>query len=446
MALLTTFATTPFVSLLYPPWYQKKTEAWKRGRLDLGSPTPSRQSETSNSSGRKQVLERIDRLLVYLSLETMPTLFNFLFLFSNSPFENETPSSCSRPIAPADENNDSGGSTGEHRQRQGHKPTSTRPTGRLWAHGVRLLELTDRDSSVMTVSQIDEYSRQDPIVNTFRAVGHLHDISASGEVAVVPRAMFADALVTKATKMTSDLLVLPWSRAADAANLHVLPPMAGSVEGASASHAALVKSLLTFYQHDVGIFISRPLHERTASEAPGDQSVPGCSQPASPLGGAPPVVMSTLRRCHILFPYFGDGADDGLALRLVLQLCQRSTVRATIVAFSTSAPDAVLSIPDLGELPARVAGRISLESSPGCATAEDLLAHVAPSSPTSAEEAHLIILGRRRHGPRIEGGKLHHNVAEDLEDCLGPVAAHLVAAGVQADLFVVQARRAGEAT
>jgi len=34
MPLITTFATTPLTSALYPPWYQKKLESWKRGEID----------------------------------------------------------------------------------------------------------------------------------------------------------------------------------------------------------------------------------------------------------------------------------------------------------------------------------------------------------------------------------------------------------------------------
>src|SRR5699024_2595504 len=37
----------------------------------------------------------------------------------------------------------------------------------LQVHGVRLMELTGRDSSVMKVSQVDEFSLWDPVVNTF---------------------------------------------------------------------------------------------------------------------------------------------------------------------------------------------------------------------------------------------------------------------------------------
>lgn len=34
MALITTFATTPLVVWLYPPWYQRKLERWKQGEID----------------------------------------------------------------------------------------------------------------------------------------------------------------------------------------------------------------------------------------------------------------------------------------------------------------------------------------------------------------------------------------------------------------------------
>lgn len=40
MALVTTFATTPLTSVLYPLHYQRKLESWKRGEIDWDSGAP----------------------------------------------------------------------------------------------------------------------------------------------------------------------------------------------------------------------------------------------------------------------------------------------------------------------------------------------------------------------------------------------------------------------
>ncbi|KAL2172147.1 hypothetical protein VTG60DRAFT_148 [Thermothelomyces hinnuleus] len=46
MALVTTVATTPLTKALYPPWYQKKVDKWRRGEIDWdGNPISSSESD-----------------------------------------------------------------------------------------------------------------------------------------------------------------------------------------------------------------------------------------------------------------------------------------------------------------------------------------------------------------------------------------------------------------
>jgi hypothetical protein len=74
MALITTFATTPLTSLLYPPWYQRKLEAWKRGEIDWETGNPignARQSAEDALIDREKSSEDIRSLLVYLRLDNM---------------------------------------------------------------------------------------------------------------------------------------------------------------------------------------------------------------------------------------------------------------------------------------------------------------------------------------------------------------------------------------
>ena len=80
MALITTFVTTPLTSFLYPPWYQKKLEAWKRGEIDwdTGAPIPSdrtRAEDGSNDGENASVASEIRSLLVYLRLDNMSVSF-----------------------------------------------------------------------------------------------------------------------------------------------------------------------------------------------------------------------------------------------------------------------------------------------------------------------------------------------------------------------------------
>ena len=78
MALLTTFATTPIVSVLYPPWYQVKIAAWRRGEIDWDTGAPISPSDTDESTKRQASMKRVGRMLVYLRLDSMPTILNLL--------------------------------------------------------------------------------------------------------------------------------------------------------------------------------------------------------------------------------------------------------------------------------------------------------------------------------------------------------------------------------
>ena len=79
MALVTTVATTPLTNWLYPPWYRTKLEAWKRGEIDWDG-NPLGGSEGSIVTAKVMRDGKIRRLLVYLRLDSLPSLFTFITL------------------------------------------------------------------------------------------------------------------------------------------------------------------------------------------------------------------------------------------------------------------------------------------------------------------------------------------------------------------------------
>jgi hypothetical protein len=62
MALVTTFATTPIVSFLYPPSYQRKLELWKQGKIDWNG--NQLHADDDSEAGLEKKLDVADRLLV----------------------------------------------------------------------------------------------------------------------------------------------------------------------------------------------------------------------------------------------------------------------------------------------------------------------------------------------------------------------------------------------
>ncbi|TWU76371.1 K(+)/H(+) antiporter [Metarhizium rileyi] len=430
MALLTTFATTPIVTVLYPPWYQRKITAWRRGEIDwdTGAPISSASSSTSPKDDAPG-LGRVNRLLVYLRLDNMPSLLRLLSMFGDPSISN-TP-------MPSDAGADEihGAAVTHHSQDRA-----------VWAHGIRLLQLTDRDSSVMTVAQVDDYSRHDPVVNTFRTVGQLHNLSASGEVAIMPETRFAEALVAKSLKMSSDLLLVPWTETGDMGDSQILSSTTVS-DKIGSSYEAFVKSVFDSRDRNVAVFFSRsdPVAE---SKAKSEERARLMRQYSfSALKEDLPIVPGSNKPYHIFLVYFGD-EDDRLALRLVMQLCDKSRATATIlrarpsVGASNSVGDSLFENVS-SRLPDSMASRIKFETGTGSSTVEELIQYATTETQSGVPESKagpkLVVVGRRA-AAKLDEGKLTHRPRDDLKVCLGNLAGNLVAGGVRADLLVVQAQ------
>ena len=82
MALVTTVSATPLTTFLYPPWYQKKLESWKRGETDWeGNQLNPLSADTPPELGvEKMLTTQIRRLLDHLRLDSLPSLFTFIAL------------------------------------------------------------------------------------------------------------------------------------------------------------------------------------------------------------------------------------------------------------------------------------------------------------------------------------------------------------------------------
>ncbi|KYK57462.1 K/H antiporter 1 [Drechmeria coniospora] len=440
MALLATFATTPIVTVLYPPSYQQKLEAWKRGEIDwdTGAPIVS-SSEGSDTARSVSSMKRLNRLLVYLRLDSMPALLNLLSLLGN-PQSTDIITEKTEGDASEDLFENSVFADG--------------PKRAVWAHGIRLLQLTDRDSSVMTVSQVAEYSRYDPIVNTFRTVGQLHNLAASGEVAIMPETRFAEALSTKSHKMSADLLVVPWSETGALSDSQLLSP-ATIDDKMTSSYGTFIKSIFDANDHNIAVFFAHNHEaESKAKESERAKMVRAYSFgvlkeeiPAAPLSNKP---------YHIFLPYFGH-VDDVLALRLVLQLCEKSKATATITRLSTPSTTSEPSTSAITPTPASedffqiassklttdMASRVRFDTATNATTAEELLQHAAAAAAAVEEGSKtpsLIVVGRES-GEQVGVDEKDQKAREEPRRCLGSLASHFIVGNVQADLLVVQSKK-----
>lgn len=319
MALVTTVATTPLTAFLFPPWYQKKLEAWKRGEIDWDGNRLNHESDSEEMD--KHDSTNVHKLLVYLRLDNLPSLFTFISLLGGdaSPTTRTHPSKSSLTVV-----------------QEGIESEKT-ATGRpLRVHGVRILELTERTSSVMKVSEEDEYAYRDPVVNTFRTFAQLNNVAASGEVSIVPESSFANTLLNTASNTSSDLVLIPWSESGSLTEGDSTLLFRNNIEDryTSASHNTFIQETLNAAVCNTAIFINRGFGGAQVQAPTLRRVVSGVSirgqhdKPRNPISD---------RSHHIYFPFFG-GADDKVALRFVLQMAQSSNVTVSVVHFVVQVP------------------------------------------------------------------------------------------------------------
>lgn len=329
MALVTTFATTPLTRALYPPWYQRKLEAWKRGEIDWDSGEPlldGSGDEPDAVTQQKMESSRIKSLMVYLRLDNMPTTLAFVSLLGGKSTQSESKLHPTRSMGEKDVQPTQDSKAEERRKR-------------VQVHGLRLIELTERGSAVMRVAEVDEYSAFDPVLNTFRVLGQLYNLAVSGEAAIIPQSSYADTLVNRAAEESSDLLILPWSETGSMGEAQTITKDSTRNKLASDSYSSFVSQALDTARSNTAIFINKnfsgTLKQRPLALTRKMSVMSVNSTHREHLTTVP----TTDRSHHIFMPYFG-GADGRVALRLLLQLAENPEITATIVYYPNIASDA----------------------------------------------------------------------------------------------------------
>ncbi|CAO1606460.1 hypothetical protein XANCAGTX0491_009958 [Xanthoria calcicola] len=464
MALVTTFATTPLTTAFYPPWYQKKLAAWKRGEIDwdenpLGQDTQSIDQDPVATD--KHDASDVRKLLVYLRLESLPSLFTFISLLgSEKPVDSVTQVHPSKVVANAEDDN------------HGTWPLiAQRP---LHVHGLRMLELTERLSSVMKDTEIEDVSTKDPVVNSFHSFGQLNNLATSGDVEIVPEGSYAHTLAHSASEHGTDMVLLPWSESgnlSETTSTTVEHSRQRMLE--NGPHTLFLASFLNEAPCHAAVFVNNNItnlarREQALSPMKSRHSLRSThgvsSMPAAPLTH------------HIFFPFFG-GLDDRIALRFVLRLARKPSVTATIVLMDVEQSSG-------GEMAEQKGAMKSIRSSSEASIQEDKSFFAAMKDSLSSElearvvfdrvhstrplhdtfqraqaevgqapksSGDLIVLGRSRESgiqfkAETDGllstvGQTDH-AGSDVSQVLGDVAHVFIATAVKASLLVIQAKKA----
>ena len=319
MALVTTFLTTPLTVSLYPAWYQIKVDRWRRGEIDWNDNPLQYDGRLDSVTAAKDEWKTVPvrKLLVYLRLDGLSGICTLAAILSpNRIAALSTPQVHPSKIPKQTD--------------QTVEDAITSPVDEaipLRVHGVRLIELTDRDSSVMKVTAGDNVL-WDPVVNTFRTFGEWHNISLKAGVSVVPEHSYADTVINMTRQDTSDLLLLPWSETGTLADRQSGLEVDAAGRFVNGEYARFISDILDRVPGHVGILIDHsPESYSAAAKRPTSQpSLSGLSTQSSTWTRPP----TTNRSRHIVLPFSG-GDDDCFALRFALQLAQNDQVTATII-------------------------------------------------------------------------------------------------------------------
>ncbi|KAF2840514.1 hypothetical protein M501DRAFT_931779 [Patellaria atrata CBS 101060] len=449
MAVVTTFTTTPLTVMLYPGWYQKKIEAWKRGEIDWDTGAPIARSDDESSGDSlafdKFQTTKIQRLLVYLRMDNMPALVTLMSMLSGSCPGVVHKTHPSHPTSKDEAFNKNSDPV--------DTPSSERPPERpVEAYGIRLVELTDRDSSVMKVSEVEEFTVLDPVVNTFRTVGQMNNISVTGEVSVIPESSFAEVLVGKAAEVSSDLILLPWSENGTLSETQLLnAPNPNSTSGklSSAAYTNFVLNTLDHQPCNSAVFVARRFGGIAIANK--DRPKPKYNLSAISFRSTASEAFASVQadQSHHIFMAFFGGEDDRVALRLAIQLAEKEDITATIVhvkfqtsMFDPNERDATFFAAISSSLPSEQMTRVKFDTIVTETPVKDVLARAAEEVGQSPKNAgDMIILGR--HALRMQEFSLEKDTDTphvDARKALGVLGERAVSSGLRASVLVINAK------
>ena len=461
MALVTTFATTPLTSVLFPPWYQKKLAAWKRGEIDWdgGRLAPEDTFGDESGSASEKEHSEIKRLLVSLRLDSLPSLFTFVALLGG-----EQSGASVTKVHPTKNGKTAAADTNDAalRNPSSHK----RP---LEVHGLRMLELTERLSSVMKDSEVDELSTRDPVVNAFHTFGQLNNVAVSGEVQLVLEGSYSEVLGEWASDRKSDMILVPWSETGSFSEA-VTADMNESTQSAfsNASYNHFVTKFLDSTPCNAAILVNNGFGALPREELQSLHRVPtNLSLRGAPVHATTPLID---RSHHIFFPFIG-GMDDRIALRFVLRLAKNPNVTATIIHIKgadtisqsdeitssdrtvtkdgqrvvTTTSQEILSSQDQAffaamadSLSSDLQSRILFNTIETTQPLQDIVEQARAEVDLSQKNAGDLVVVGRHHGKQTANAS-YYGAEGDLRQSLGGFAEAMITGNVKASVLVIQA-------
>ncbi|KAL1922085.1 uncharacterized protein VTP21DRAFT_10727 [Calcarisporiella thermophila] len=345
MAIVTTCMTSPLVSWLYSPEHQRRIEQGRdeKQKERLGLAVPSDREPAATLAGSEEKLQIV--VCLKQDMHHIPALMSLIRLLGERAMPSTPPS---------------------------QPPATQRLDLRLGV--LRIMELTQRTSSILMISDSAEVANHDPVLNVFRAFGSLQGLPVQGAVSVLEPHDYASNAAEHAERLYADLLLVPWGGVGAMADLHQVAELKNQLQGprflthTPPQHLQFVANLFLKATCSVGLLVDRgfgrgSFHRSRAQVNQEDGT-------------------------KLLLPFFG-GPDDREALLLVVKLCADVGVSATVIRMrkGTKTVQSMdkLSVPDADAKPpldrrpsacsvASVTSSVSLGSMPD------------PANPQASEE------------------------------------------------------------
>ncbi|KAG0031666.1 K(+)/H(+) antiporter [Podila clonocystis] len=191
MCLITTCMTTPLVSWIYPPHYQRAS-ALRALAKEKGLTGDIERAEATNNAGRtnKGIMLCLDKI------QNLPAMMTFLgMLHFNTPEPQATDTGHLAVPSFIDPRN---------------TPAATEGLSLI---ALRLLHLTERSSSVlMAATERAEVLRRDTLMVVFQAFAKLNGISVQSRMTLsIDPDDFAQSIYDEAVESGADTIIFPWN-------------------------------------------------------------------------------------------------------------------------------------------------------------------------------------------------------------------------------------------
>ncbi|RKO91147.1 Sodium/hydrogen exchanger family-domain-containing protein, partial [Blyttiomyces helicus] len=196
----------------------------------------------------------------------------------------------------------------------------------LTLSALRLIQLSDRTSTVMMATDTSETMAADPVLNVFRTFGILNRVAVTPLLAVSQLDDFSDGIVGAAVDSESNLIIVPWQPKA----LGEPEGAAGEDDGEMVRSHELIHGILASAPCSVAVLVDRGFAAPKSTSEPSPASTVERLSQELRVDTKPTPPSSKKRPQRVFLPFFG-GPDDREALRFASYLAVHRNVAIDVL-------------------------------------------------------------------------------------------------------------------